>query len=449
MSSLPFQLLVPDPPGSRRSVIRDRVADLIAVLCALLYGATMVPLGDATSPSAAIPWQADVVVGVLCALALFARRRWPLGVCLVLLPVGAVSVMATGAILIALFTVAIRYRAGVVLILAAAHVSTGIVYYALQDNPPFPLWVDIVLRAATALATIGWGLFLRAYRRLTLSLRQEALRAVEEQQLRIDQARLTERSRIAREMHDVLAHRMSMVSLHAGALEVSSDAPPEEIAAAARTIRLSAHEALEELRAVIGALREGGPPQPEPPQPGLADVEELVNGARTSGMTIDFVWMRPPVEPSPVLGRTAYRLVQEALTNARKHAPGESVDVRLDGATGGDLRILVTNALPAESDDHGAGWHHRSRSGGADVDMPDPGGATNGVAKPSAAADGVAEPSRTADGAAGRGGADDGVPGSGTGLVGAGERADLVGGRVEYGREDERFRFEAWLPWRE
>ncbi|XVV14894.1 histidine kinase [Actinoplanes sp. CA-131856] len=429
MSSLPFQLLVPDPPGGRRSVVRDRAADLIAVLCALLYGATMVPLGDATSPSAAIPWQADVVVGVLCALALFGRRRWPLAVCLVLLPVGAVSVMATGAILIALFTVAIRYRAGVVLILAAAHVSTGIVYYALQDNPPFPLWVDIVMRAATSLATIGWGLFLRAYRRLTLSLRQEALRAIEEQQLRIDQARLTERSRIAREMHDVLAHRMSMVSLHAGALEVSSDAPPEEIAAAARTIRVSAHEALEELRAVIGALREEGPAQPEPPQPGLSDVEELVNGARTSGMTIDFVWMRPPVEPSPVLGRTAYRLIQEALTNARKHAPGESVDVRLDGATGEDLRILVTNALPAGAGDSDSGWHHWPRSDGGADEMP--------------------ESDEAADGRPGRAEAVDSVPGSGTGLVGAGERADLVGGRVEYGCDDQRFRFEAWLPWRE
>ncbi|MFG1997172.1 sensor histidine kinase [Actinoplanes sp. NPDC048988] len=407
MSSLPFRLLVPAPPGVRRSALRDRVADVVAVLCALLYGAVMVPLGDATAPSAVIPWQADVVIGVLSALALFARRRWPLAVCVMLLPLGAISVMATGSILIALFTVAIRYGAGILLILSAAHVTTGIVYYALQDNPPFPLWVDIAMRAATSLATIGWGLFLKAYRRLSLSLHQEALRAVAEQQMRVDQARLTERSRIAREMHDALAHRMSMVSLHAGALEVSSDAPPEEIAMAARTIRLSAHGALEELRAVIGALRDDGPSQPEPPQPGLADVEQLVDGARTSGMAIDFVWMRPPVEPPPVLGRTAYRLLQEALTNARKHAPGELVDVRLDGATGSDLRILVTNALPS----------HASDIGGASVGM------------------------------CGVGHAADVVPGSGSGLVGAGERADLIGGRVEFGRDDDRFRFEAWLPW--
>jgi signal transduction histidine kinase len=406
MSSLPFLLLVPGPPGESRSAARDRVADLIAVLCALAYGAAMVPLGDATSPSAPIPWQIDVAIGVPCALALLVRRRWPLGLCLALLPFGAISVMASGAVLVALLTVAIRYRTSVVMLLAAAHVGGGVIYYALQSDPPFPLWVDVVLRAATALAAIGWGLFLRAYRRLTQSLRQEAQRAHEEQHLRVDQARLTERARIAREMHDVLAHRMSMVSLHAGALEMHSDAPPDEIASAARTIRLSAHGALQELRAVIGVLRQGGSTRPEPPQPGLADLEELLEGARTSGMRIDFTWLAPPVEPSPMLGRTAYRLVQEALTNARKHAPGESVDVRLDGAAGRDLRILVTNPLA-----------HGSRDG---LERPRDGGGNR-----------------------------DGVPGSGTGLVGAGERAALVGGRVEYGFKQDRFHFEAWLPWQE
>ncbi|GAA0466610.1 two-component sensor histidine kinase [Paractinoplanes deccanensis] len=418
MSSLSFRLLVPDPPGDQRSATRDRVADLIAVLCALAYGAAMVPLGDATAPSAPIPWQADVALGVPCILALFFRRRWPLGVCLVVLPLGAVSVMATGAILIALFTVAIRYRAGVVLLLAAAHVSTGVVYYTLQDHPPFPLWIDVVMRAFTGLAAIGWGLFLRAYRRLTLTLRQEARRAREEQQLRVDQARLTERSRIAREMHDVLAHRMSMVSLHAGALEVSSDAPADEIASAARTIRLSAHDALEELRAAIGVLRPGRA-QAEPPQPDLDDLDELVQAARTSGMKVDFIWLQPPVRPAPVVGRTAYRLIQEALTNARKHAPGKSVDVRLDGAAGRHLRIEVINYV-SDAHEHEEARRQEAQSsiGGAEL------------------SDHHLEIE------------DDGVPGSGVGLIGAGERAESVGGHVTYGREDDRFRFEAWLPWR-
>ncbi|WP_127502483.1 sensor histidine kinase [Actinoplanes solisilvae] len=449
MSSLLFALLVPGPPGSRLSVLRDRTADILAVLSALAYGAIMVPLGDATSPHAAIPWQADVAIGIPCALALLVRRRWPLGLCLALLPFGAISVMATGAILVALFTVAIRRRAGLVLALAAAHLSTGVVYYVLQHDPPFALWVDLLMRSVTGLAAIGWGMFLQAYRHLTSSLRVEAANAQAQQQLRVDQARLSERTRIAREMHDVLAHRMSMVSLHAGALEVRTDADPDEIATAARTIRISSHEALEELRTVIGVLRQTEPEntgyatttttdgtavnhhligpgadlaaaldtlvgedragsgdrdegdadtRPEPPQPRFWEVADLLTGARTAGMNIDFAWVVPRASPSQELGRTAYRVVQEALTNARKHAPGAEVEVLLDGGGDRDLRIRVVNSLES--------WP----------------GVPPVV---------------------------DEVPGAGAGLIGVGERVALVGGRVEYGPEGDRFRLEAWLPWRE
>ena len=395
MSSLLFALLVPGPPG-HRPVARDRVADIIAMLCALAYGAVMVPLGDATSAHAAIPWQADVVIGVPCALALVVRRRWPLPLCLALLPFGAISVMATGAILVALFTVAIRYRAAPALLLVVVHIGTSAIYYVMQHDPSFALWVDLLMRAVTGAAAVGWGEFLRAYRQLTSALRMEAHLAAAERQLRDEQARLTERSRIAREMHDVLAHRMSMVSLHAGALEVRTDARPEEIATAAKAIRVSAHEALEELRSTIGVLRQADGTRPEPPQPRLADLADLLAGARTAGMTVDFVCLMPPVEPSQVVGRTAYRLVQEALTNAGKHAPGAPVEVVLDGAAGRNLRIEVSNELSA--------WHHH---------------------QPPA----------------------DPVPGSGTGLIGVGERVALAGGRVKYGAEDDRFRLQAWLPW--
>jgi signal transduction histidine kinase len=391
MWSMVFALLVPGPPGQPGAATRDRLADVVAVLCALAYGAVMMPLGDAMKPGATIPWPVDVTIGVLCAVPLLVRRRWPLRVCLALLPFGAISVMATGPILVALFTVAIRRPARVLLPLGIVHIGTGALYFALQRDPPMALWVDLVMRAVTGLAAIGWGLFLRAYRNLTRSLRLQAQRAVAEQHLRVDQARLTERTRIAREMHDVLAHRMSMVSLHAGALEVRTDADPAEIARAAQLIRSSAHEALEELRTVIGVLRQAEPVRPEPPQPGLDDLVDLLDGARMSGMNVDFVLLAPPPETSAVLGRTAYRLVQEALTNARKHAPGAEVEVVLDHTDHDGLRILVTNPL-----------HHRP--------------------------------------------ADD-VPGSGTGLIGLGERVTLAGGRVEYGAEEDRFRVEAWLPW--
>lgn len=112
MSSLTFALLVPGTPGQRATAARNRVADGLAIVLALAYGAVMVRLGDATSAGAAIPWRADVAIGVLCAGSLAVRRRWPLGTALALLPFGAFSVMATGPILVAVFTAAIRHRAG-------------------------------------------------------------------------------------------------------------------------------------------------------------------------------------------------------------------------------------------------------------------------------------------------------------------------------------------------
>ncbi|GAA4471420.1 sensor histidine kinase [Phytohabitans houttuyneae] len=392
MSTLLFALLVPEPAGSPGSARRDRVADGIAIGLALAYGAVMVRLGDATSPGAVVPWPVDVAVGVLCAATLVVRRRRPVGLALALLPFGAVSIMATGPVTAALFTAAVRRRGRVVLLLGAANVLLAGLYFLLHDQPAYPLWVDFVVRGVVTVAAVGWGLFVQAHRRLTRSLREHAARLEAEQHLRVDQARLTERTRIAREMHDVLAHRMSLVSLHAGALEVRTDARPDEVALAAAAIRDSSHEALQELRTVIGVLREGTPGRPEPPQPDLGDLPALVDDARAGGMAVAYTSGVPAAGPSVALGRTVYRLVQEGLTNARKHAPGSPVEVVLDGAAGDHLRVTVTNACPPT-------------------------------------------PARPA------------VPGAGMGLVGLAERVALAGGRIEYGAERDTFRLRAWLPW--
>ncbi|MEV4538723.1 histidine kinase [Asanoa sp. NPDC049518] len=378
MSGLPFELLVPGGPGSAR---RDRLADGIAMGCALAYGGLMVSIGDATRPGAAVPWPVDVAIGVVAAVGLLARRGRPVAVAAAVIPLTTVSVLATGAAIVALFTIAVRRPARVAFLLGAAYVAVVPVYFVLHDRPSFPLWVDLVARAGPASAAIGWGLFVG-------SLRERAARVEADQRLRVEQARLTERARIAREMHDVLAHRLSLVSLHAGALEVRADARPDEIAVAAGAIRAGVHDALQELRTVIGVLREGAAGRPEPPQPGFADLPELVDGVRASGMTVVYRCQVPAAGPSVVLGRTVYRVVQEGLTNARKHAPGEPVEVLLDGAAGADLRIRITNSGPVV------------RGGGA-----------------------------------------------GMGLIGVGERVALVGGRVEHGPSASGFRLEAWLPW--
>ena len=385
MAAALFALLVPDPTNDRAAG-RHRLADTVAVTVALVYGLTMLRIGDATAVGAAVPWLVDVLIGVLCAVALPVRRRRPVAVLVALLPFGAISVTATGPILVALFTAAIRHRARLLFTLGAVHVGTGVIYFLLQTDPPYPVWVDVVMRAVTGAAAIGWGQFVQAYRRLTESLRSHAARLQAEQHLRVDQARLTERARIAREMHDVLAHRMSLISLHAGALEVRTDARPDEIAIAAGAIRSSAHEALEELRAVVGVAD-----RPEPPQPGLADVPDLVASARQAGMRVEFADEVTGDDPPTMVGRTVYRIAQEALTNARRHGSDASAAVRLAGRPGDGLRIVVVNPSPPRG------------------------------------------------GRAGR-------PG-GMGLVGIGERVALAGGRVSHGAEDGEYRLEAWLPW--
>ena len=142
-------------------------------------------------------------------------------------------------------------------------------------------------------------------------------------------------------MHDVLAHRISLVALHAGALAYRDDLTREETRETAQTIQANAQLALSELRQVLGVLRAGaGAVGIEPPQPTLAELPALLADAargRVGGRR-----STPPASPRilapQTLSRTSFRIVQEALTNARKHAPGEPVSVRLAGGPGAQLR---------------------------------------------------------------------------------------------------------------
>jgi signal transduction histidine kinase len=239
-------------------------------------------------------------------------------------------------------------------------------------------------------------MFVRARRQLLISLRERAERAEATQQLEVEQAQHLERERIAREMHDVLAHRISLLSLHAGALEFRPDAPPEEIARAAGVIRASAHQALQDLREVIGVLREnpnGG--EPERPQPTLADLPALIDESRAAGMRVELDDRVGNLAGVPTgIGRAAYRIVQEGLTNARKHAPGAVVRVGVTGRVAAGLSIEVRNPLPV-----GRSWQSK-------------------------------------------------LPGSGSGIIGLTERATLAGGKIEHGpTEGGDFRLWVWIPW--
>ena len=196
----------------------------------------------------------DVVVGGALLLALWGRRRWPVALGLAAVPVVAISALGFVPGMIAMYTVAAYRRWQLAVLVAALQVAVLPIYRTVQIGDTVPDSLHYLICLLLYAAIVAWGMFIRSRRQ---SLRERARHAVAEQQLLVEQARYAERTLIAREMHDVLAHRISLLSLHAGALEFRPDAPPEEIARAAAVVRASAREALEELRAVIGVLRDG------------------------------------------------------------------------------------------------------------------------------------------------------------------------------------------------
>ena len=225
----------------------------------------------------------------------------------------------------------------------------SVLAFAVYSPTTGPVSV-LALVMPLALAASGWGMFVRARRQLLLSLRERALRAEADQELHEEQARVAERTRIAREMHDVLAHRISLMALHAGGLEVRPDLPPDQVQETAALLRATARQALEELRGVIGVLRENDGRRAGAGQP-AADAARHPparrgDPERRRGHRLrDARRAHADDVPGP-LGRDAYRIVQEALTNVGKHARGAAARVRVTGAPGDGLHISVRNRQP-------------------------------------------------------------------------------------------------------
>ncbi|GAA2403134.1 histidine kinase [Streptomyces glaucosporus] len=364
---------------------RDWAVDTSAFLLAAVFSAaTSEPVVN--HPDVTEAWlAADQLAGALACAALWLRRRWPVGVALAIVPVSAFSHFVAGPLEVALFTVAVHRRPRTVAwvggLALAAMLATATVIRPDPVNPELDAFLGLVLIGGV----IGWGLYVRSRRQLIASLWEKARRDT--------------REAIAREMHDVLAHRLSLLSVHAGALEFRADTPPEEVRLAAGVIRQSAHQALEELREVIGVLR-SDTGDGDRPQPTLADLPRLAEESRRAGTRVELEQRVEAPETLPqATGRTVYRVVQEGLTNARKHAPGSGARVTVAGAPGEGLTVEVRNRL--------------GRS--------------------------PAAPGQAAEGA---------VPGAGMGLTGLAERVALAGGRLEHGRTGGDFRLRAWLPWR-
>jgi len=347
----------------------------------------------------------DIAAGLASCALLPVLLRWPVPGALMLAVLAALSPAATPASTYATLHVSLRRRFPVAVAVAGAGVA-GLLIRGIW-RPISSLsslwWVVLVLVAEAAL--VGWGELSRARQALLESLREQARRAEAEQAGRIAEARAAERASIAREMHDVLAHRLSLLATYAGALEYRPDAPPEQLARAAGVVRAGVHQALDELREVIGVLRDDDPAAVARPQPGLADLEALIGETRGAGTEVNLAErITRPEELPDSLGRTAYRIVQEGLTNARRHAPGHPVRLLLDGRPGDCLLVeLVNPMVPVSS-----------------AEAPSPAG-----------------PELNGSGA-----------GTGTGLIGLTERVRLTGGEIDHGvAPDGEFRLRASLPW--
>jgi signal transduction histidine kinase len=174
-----------------------------------------------------------------------------------------------------------------------------------------------------------------------------------------------ERARIARELHDVVAHGVSVIAVQADAAEAALEHDPARAGAPLRTIRGSAHDALSEMRRMLGVLRAGDEGSEHGPQPGLAQLPTLLEHAEAAGVTVR---LQVDGDPRPLpasLDLTAYRIVQEALTNVRKHAPGAPTSVHVDW-TPALLRLAIRDGGPgpngADAGGHGlVGMQERVR----------------------------------------------------------------------------------------
>ncbi|MGW8543866.1 two-component sensor histidine kinase [Streptomyces sp. CAI-21] len=289
----------------------------------------------------------DPLVAVGCLVALVWRRRFPLPVALVVVLASAASTLAAGAAFLALTSIAAHRRTAWTATVTAAYVAAAqynIDLYPIRLAPP-PAWLPLLLTAASAGIAIAVGLAVGARRAEVASLRERARSAEREQSARAAQARAQERTRIAREMHDVVAHRISRVALHAGVLDHRGDLTAEENRVLVRSIVDNSHQALEELRDVLGVLR-SDPDRPEPPQPSLELIPGLVAEAQAAGLDVTLAGTVSG-EPPDTASRTCYRVAQEGLANAAKHAPGSRVHVTVEGAPGDGLRVTVRNSPAA------------------------------------------------------------------------------------------------------
>lgn len=360
------------------------------------------------APALTVVMLADVGLGAI-AIVLYALRgvaRLPFTVAIALL--SSVSFFSAGAVVLSIVSIATRRRwkeASLISILFIGASTFGDQVNPFVESPPLG---ESVLTAIVGTGIcVLIGLYIGSRRQLLETLTSQAASARREQQAKIEQAHANERARIAREMHDVLAHRLSLVALHAGALEYRTDLAPELVSLTAGVMRSNAHLALTELREVLGVLNETtevASQEPLLPQQTVGDIPRLIEECNIAGGDTSVVVDRAITDSldslSEVQSRHLYRVVQEGLTNARKHSPGAPVKVRLSGEP--QIRITATVSNPKSA---------VSLSDSAESRVQD---------RP---------------------------PPSGFGIAGLRERVRLAGGELSVIDEEDAFTLQVWVPW--
>ncbi|MFJ9595380.1 histidine kinase [Streptomyces virginiae] len=360
---------------------RDVVVDLTL---AALSAAECAWEGIDFAREAGIPVAAGVLFGALVGTTLVLRRRWPIAVVLVGIAVAPAEMgfllSVAGMYTLASSEVPRRIIAGLA---SMSLVATFIVMYLktrgdVEADPALVVALSGFVAIALTVPPVLLGLYIGARRRLMESLQERADSLERELSLLADRAeeraewaRTEERTRIAREMHDVVAHRVSLMVVHAAALEAVAAKDPARAAKNAALVGDMGRQALTELREMLGVLRAA--PQPAmavaaavatagpvalaggaDEGPSLAELEALVGQSRAAGMAVEMVVQGgADAGYAAEVEQTAYRVVQEALTNCHKHAPGARVVVRL-AHRDGEVAMQVENG-PCEGAAAGVG----------------------------------------------------------------------------------------------
>ncbi|MFE7405345.1 sensor histidine kinase [Isoptericola sp. NPDC057559] len=348
-----------DALGVRTATGRDALlGGVVAVLSVALFLAVLrvvsSGLGETFGASASVGAMstgatvATCVVLVGQSMALTLRRRWPV-LCLaltllgqlVLVPLLPPFVSFQGpAALVAAYSAGVyaprRPALGAAAGTAVAQVLLGFVLggpaTAAELGVPVgtQLWGGLVSALVTYVGAALVGAYVGTRRELLAELRARVAQAEREREALAAQAVLAERGRMARELHDVAAHHLSGIVVQAAAAERLVDGDPERARESLRWIRAQGRETLENLRLVVGILRDTGDrgeDAPSAPQPTLADVPALLDLARSTGTRVQETRRGEPFELPPTAQLTVYRVLQESLANARRHAPGSAVDV--------------------------------------------------------------------------------------------------------------------------